>query len=91
MSADAVSNDTHTSSQQPKLRVSLNQIDYTVQPPGPLDNSDLPAVPVIRIYGTSSTGQKTCLHVHQVYPYCYVDYAGSLKPKDGESFRVRYG
>ncbi|RXW22946.1 hypothetical protein EST38_g2913 [Candolleomyces aberdarensis] len=81
-----IQNDTHSSSEQPKLRVSLNQIDYTVQPPGPLDSSDLPAVPVIRIYGTSSTGQKTCLHVHQVYPYCYIDYGGSLKPRDVKSY-----
>ncbi|KAF6766026.1 hypothetical protein DFP72DRAFT_4246 [Ephemerocybe angulata] len=72
----------NTASQGAKFRVSLNQIDYTVSPPGPLDNSDLPAIPVIRIYGNSSTGQKTCLHVHQVYPYFYVDYAGSLKPQD---------
>lgn len=71
-----------------KLRVSLNQIDHTIAPPGPLDNCNLPAVPVLRIYGNSSSGQKTCLHVHQVYPYFFVDYAGSLKPKDGMSFYI---
>ena len=70
---------------QPKLRVSLNQIDYTVGPPGPLDNTDLPVVPIIRVYGNSSTGQKTCLHIHQVFPYFYIDYTGSFKPKDGKS------
>lgn len=76
---------TETPSQIAKFRVSLNQIDYTVAPPGPLDNATLPAVPILRIYGNSSTGQKTCLHIHQVYPYCYIDYTGSLSPKDGMS------
>lgn len=75
----------HVSPSQPvKIQVTLNHIDYAVTKPGPLDNSDLPVVPVIRIYGNSSTGQKTCLHVHQVFPYFYIDYPGSLKPKDGK-------
>ncbi|RDB28579.1 DNA polymerase zeta catalytic subunit [Hypsizygus marmoreus] len=63
---------------QPSLRVQINQIDYALVPPGPLDNSSLPRVPVIRIYGPSSVGKKTCLHVHQVYPYFYVEYNGKL-------------
>ncbi|TFK89962.1 hypothetical protein K466DRAFT_574493 [Polyporus arcularius HHB13444] len=68
------------SSQIPSLRVRINQIDYTVVPPGPLDNSILPRVPVIRIYGDSSLGLKTCLHIHQVYPYFFVEYLGKMNP-----------
>ncbi|KAK3824379.1 MAG: putative DNA polymerase zeta catalytic subunit [Linnemannia elongata] len=60
-------------------------------PPGPLDVQGcqfLPAhipvqkVPVIRIYGANEAGQKTCVHIHQVYPYFYVPYQGSLEPAE---------
>lgn len=61
-----------------RLQVRINQIDYTLVPPGELDKSSLPRVPVIRIYGPSSTGQTACVHVHQVYPYLYVEYLGNL-------------
>ena len=73
-----------TGTQVPNLRVCINQIDYTVEPPGPLDNTTLPKVPVLRIYGESSVGKKTCLHVHQVYPYFFIEYAGKMDPNHGE-------
>jgi DNA polymerase zeta len=72
--------------EQASLRVLINQIDYTVAPPGALDNTSLPRVPVIRIYGASSTGQKACVHVHQVYPYFFVEYGGKLSPSNGMSW-----
>ncbi|KAG2159871.1 uncharacterized protein EDB93DRAFT_1112357, partial [Suillus bovinus] len=68
--------------QEATLRVLINQIDYTVASPGPLDNTSLPRVPVIRIYGASSTGKKACVHVHQVYPYFFVEYGGKLSPEN---------
>ena len=61
-----------------RIRVRINQIDYTLVPPGELDKSSLPRVPVIRIYGPSSTGQTACVHVHQVYPYLFIEYLGNL-------------
>ncbi|CAA7265792.1 unnamed protein product [Cyclocybe aegerita] len=66
----------------PRLQVRINQIDYALVPPGALDNSSLPHVPVIRIYGPSSIGKTSCVHVHQVYPYVFVEYFGKLSPQD---------
>ena len=71
-------------SQEPKLRVRINQIDYTVEPAGPLDITELPRAPVMRVYGESSIGKKACLHIHQVYPYFFIEYPGNMSPHDGE-------
>lgn len=76
------------SSQAPTLRVRINQVDYTMAAPGPLDNSSLYRVPVIRIYGDSSIGPKACLHVHQVYPYFFVEYLGKMSPDIGTSNHI---
>lgn len=32
---------------------------------------------MIRVFGTDSNGTKTCAHIHGVFPYLYVPYAGS--------------
>lgn len=72
-----------------KLRVRINQIDYTLVQPGSLDNSSLPRVPVIRIYGVSSVGKKACVHVHQVFPYFFIEYPGKLDAKHG-TFRCSF-
>ncbi|KAI0348054.1 hypothetical protein BDW22DRAFT_1350202 [Trametopsis cervina] len=66
--------------QEPSLRVRINHIDYTVNQAGVLDNTSHDRAPVIRIYGDSSIGRKTCVHVHQVYPYFFVEYTGKLNP-----------
>ncbi|KAL0276324.1 UNVERIFIED_CONTAM: hypothetical protein PYX00_003917 [Menopon gallinae] len=36
--------------------------------------------PVIRIFGPTSDGIKTCVHIHGVYPYLYVPYRGGDNP-----------
>ncbi|OBZ79777.1 DNA polymerase zeta catalytic subunit [Grifola frondosa] len=75
-----VIDDSNMSIQEWSLRVKINQIDYTLAPPGPLDNSSLHRVPIIRIYGESSTRLNACLHIHQVYPYFFVEYSGKMNP-----------
>ncbi|KZS92964.1 hypothetical protein SISNIDRAFT_478773 [Sistotremastrum niveocremeum HHB9708] len=69
-------------SQEPVLRVRLNQIDYTLAPPEELDRAPafLSRVPVLRVYGQTSIGIKACVNIHQVFPYFYIDYLGSLNP-----------
>ena len=75
----------NTTPQSPaRLRVRINQIDHTLVPPGSLDNSSLPRVPVLRIFGPSSTGKTACVHIHQVYPYFFVEYTGNLNHRHGE-------
>ncbi|KAJ4499668.1 hypothetical protein C8R41DRAFT_33836 [Lentinula lateritia] len=71
------------------LRVQINQIDYTLAPPGPLDHSTLPMVPVLRIYGPSENGKKTCVHIHQVYPYFFVEYSGVLKANHVKNYATK--
>ena len=67
-----------------EISVRVNNIDYVVASTGPMDDpGELERVPVLRIYGTSSTGDKACVHVHQVYPYFYIEYAGLLDPDSG--------
>ena len=29
-------------------------------------------IPILRIFGSTASGQKTCLHLHQTFPYIYV-------------------
>lgn len=66
------------------LKVRIYDIDWTLAAPGPLDNSTLRKVPVLRVFGDSSAGLKTCVHVHQVYPYFYVEYPGQVDAKSGQ-------
>lgn len=74
-------------SQQPDIRIRINAIDHIMAEPGPLDDPGnaqgivARRVPVVRIFGTTSGGERACLHVHQVFPYFYISYEGSLNPE----------
>jgi DNA polymerase zeta len=68
----------------PALQVQITQIDYSLDTPDVLDNSSLHKVPVLRIYGVSSVGKKCCLHIHQIYPYFFVEYTGKMNPGSGK-------
>lgn len=43
-------------------------------------------VPVIRVFGTDSNGNKTCAHVHGTFPYLYIPYAGNGTEADADRF-----
>ncbi|CAL1675382.1 unnamed protein product [Lasius platythorax] len=60
--------------------ITLVNIDSYQAPPIPeLDmtfsefrGSEIRKVPIIRIFGSTVTGKKTCLHIHGIFPYMYV-------------------
>ncbi|XP_073708840.1 DNA polymerase zeta catalytic subunit [Garra rufa] len=52
--------------------------------------SDVKKVPVVRIFGATPAGQKTCLHLHGVFPYIFVPYDGFGQETDRYLRQVAY-
>ncbi len=72
----------------PSLRIRVTNIDSTVirNASPSLDDTSLPRVPIIRVFGQLDAGEticNACIHVHQAYPYLYVEYNGSKEPDSG--------
>ncbi|ODA78554.1 hypothetical protein RJ55_05935 [Drechmeria coniospora] len=82
------------------FRVRLNCIDHYQATPSCYDpqlRNDIrpsqvargPKVPVVRIFGSTETGQKVCAHVHGAFPYLYVEYQGGLASDEVGAFIYR--
>ncbi|KAF6808849.1 DNA polymerase zeta catalytic subunit [Colletotrichum musicola] len=82
------------------FRVRLNCIDHYQATPthydpqlrndvGPAQAKKGPKVPVVRVFGSTETGQKVCAHIHGAFPYLYVEYQGSLQPEDVGAYIYR--
>ncbi|KAK2064956.1 DNA polymerase family B [Colletotrichum caudatum] len=82
------------------FRVRLNCIDHYQATPthydpqlrndvGPAQAKKGPKVPVVRVFGSTETGQKVCGHIHGAFPYLYVEYQGSLEPDEVGAYIYR--
>ncbi|XP_073113931.1 DNA polymerase zeta catalytic subunit isoform X4 [Elaeis guineensis] len=76
--------------------VRIVSLDYYMAPPIPdLDfcyssfhGRNVEEVPVIRIYGSTPAGQKTCLHIHRALPYLYIPFPVEQlqNPEEGNAY-----
>ncbi|KAL2536841.1 DNA polymerase zeta catalytic subunit [Forsythia ovata] len=79
--------------------VRLVSIDYYMAPPilgldisySTVQGGKVNEVPVIRIYGSTPAGQKTCLHVHRALPYLYIACSDLGLTPDNEVDSSRHG
>ncbi|XP_028903006.1 DNA polymerase zeta catalytic subunit isoform X1 [Ornithorhynchus anatinus] len=56
----------------------------------PLSRAPVPKVPVVRVFGATPAGQKTCLHLHGIFPYLYVPYDGYGQQPDSYLRQVAF-
>nr|KYP71224.1 DNA polymerase zeta catalytic subunit [Cajanus cajan] len=79
--------------------VRIVSIDHYMAPPIPdadicyssFHGGKVNEVPVIRVYGSTPAGQKTCLHIHRALPYLYVpcsDIPLQLDQGDAYTYKV---
>ncbi|KAK7284351.1 hypothetical protein RJT34_19096 [Clitoria ternatea] len=84
--------------------VRIVSIDYYMSPPIPGSDicyssfhgttqtlsAKVNEVPVIRVYGSTPAGQKTCLHIHRAFPYLYVPCSDiPLEPHQGNAYTYK--
>ncbi|QLG70686.1 hypothetical protein HG535_0A06280 [Zygotorulaspora mrakii] len=79
----------HSTLNPEHIHLQLNAYDYYMTKPGTLDTrhgNSLPLneylkVPVIRLYGSLSSGHQVLCHVHGVFPYFFLGYDGKETDK----------
>ncbi|DBA81937.1 hypothetical protein WJX77_000726 [Trebouxia sp. C0004] len=74
----------------------LVSIDYYLAKPAPkvdvsyapLEGTSIEQVPVVRVFGSTPSGQKACVHLHKAFPYFYVPYDNSFpdEPAQAQTF-----
>ncbi|XP_077293942.1 DNA polymerase zeta catalytic subunit [Arctopsyche grandis] len=70
-------------------------VDYYLSSPIPeLDvpisefrGSDVKQVPILRIFGSTSNGKKSCMHVHGVFPYLYIP-CEDVTPEPKQTYQI---
>lgn len=75
------------------IDIQINNADsYQAQPTtfdcqlNPATRQHFAHVPIIRVFGSTSSGQNVMVHVHGVYPYLYIPFKGELS--DGKHYFV---
>ncbi|KAE8689156.1 hypothetical protein F3Y22_tig00110940pilonHSYRG00044 [Hibiscus syriacus] len=76
----------NSQSESSVFSVRIVSIDHYMAPPIPdfdicyssFQGGKVDEVPVIRVYGSTPAGQKTCLHIHRALPYLYAPLADLL-------------
>ncbi|KAI9095523.1 ribonuclease H-like domain-containing protein [Phlyctochytrium arcticum] len=83
------------STQDALLSVRIITVDYYLATPNPLMDDAVTQfsgpltspfkVPILRFFGVTKHGQKTCVHVHKAYPYFYIKYCGPPDLRNGKN------
>lgn len=79
------------------LALYLLHVEHTLQRPCDLDtfrspfgtNGRLERVPVLHAFGAMRDGTRCCVHIHNVFPYCYVEYRGALDEHAVQAYTKR--
>ena len=79
------------------LALYLLHVEHTLQQPCDLDtfqspfgtNGRLERVPVLHAFGAMRDGTRCCVHIHNVFPYCYVEYRGALDEHAVQAYTKR--
>ncbi|XP_050100857.1 DNA polymerase zeta catalytic subunit [Anopheles aquasalis] len=69
--------------------IRIVSVDFYLSKPDPqfdvcrseFRGSEIKQVPVVRLFGSSSTGVHSCVHIHGVFPYFYIPYEGSVSDR----------
>ena len=85
------------SSPQDGFQIQINNVDSYQLAPTSFDRDINPgtgqrlySVPIIRVFGSTSTGQNVLVHIHGVYPYLYLEYNGNLSECKTQYLKYRY-